>query len=243
MRIAVAFTVDEAAGIDVQGATAVAVDVVRATTSIVAALEAGAAGVYPVGSSEDAIKLLQSLGREDTLLAGERRGLPIEGYHLGNSPSEFTRERVAGKRIIMNTTNGTRALLAVEGADRVLAAAFVNMGAAARMAAADDRVVVVCAGREGRFALDDAVCAGGIVGRLREASGGDVELDDGAAAALELALSHDPDTGFLARTAAGRALAEVGLAGDLPLCARLDATDLVPEMSDRVVRRARGQGR
>lgn len=243
MRIEVAFTVDEAARVDVQGATAVVVDVIRATTSIVAALEAGAAGVYPVGSSEDAIKLLQSLGREDTLLAGERRGLPIEGYHLGNSPSEFTRDRVGGKRVIMNTTNGTRALLAAESADRVLAAGFVNLAAAARMASEAERVVVVCAGREGRFALDDAVCAGGMVGRLRERCSDGVELDDGAAAALELALTHDPDTDFLARTAAGRALAEVGLAGDLPLCARLDATKLVPEMRDRVVRRARAQGR
>jgi 2-phosphosulfolactate phosphatase len=237
MRIEVAFTVDEAARADLSGATAVVVDVIRATTTLTAALEAGAAAIFPVASSEEAIKLLQSLGREDTLLAGERKGLPIEGYHLGNSPSEFTRDRVEGKRIIMNTTNGTRALLAAEAADRVLAAAFTNLAAASRRAATSRRVVVVCAGRDGRFALEDAVCAGGVVGHLREFVGGEVTLEDGARAALELALSHTPDRGFLAGTAAGRALADVGLAGDVLLCARTDVTDLVPEMRDRVMRR------
>lgn len=242
MRVEVAFTVDEAARADLQGATALVVDVVRATTTLITALDAGASAICPVASSEEAIKLLQSLGREDTLLAGERRGLPIEGYHLGNSPSEFTPERVAGKRIIMNTTNGTRALLAAESAERVFAAGFVNLSAAARVASGAPRVVVVCAGRRDRFALDDAVCAGGLVGRLRELSGGTVQLGDGARAALELALSHTPGADFLASTGAGRELAEVGLAGDLAACARTDGTELVPEMRDRVLRSGRGRG-
>lgn len=236
MRIEVAFTVEEAVRADLQGATALVVDVVRATTTLIAALHAGAAAICPAASNEDAIKLLQSLGRDDTLLAGERRGLRIEGYHLGNSPSEFTRERVAGKRIIMNTTNGTRALLAAESAERVLAAAFVNLSATARVASGASRVVVVCAGRSDRFALDDAVCAGGLVGRLREFAGGAVELADGARAALELALTHTPNSDFLATTESGRELAGVGLAGDLALCAMTDVTELVPEMRDRVLR-------
>ena len=90
MRLEVCFTVESLAGVDLSGATVVAVDVLRATSCMVEALASGASGIYPTGSTEEAIKLLQSIGRDDTLLCGERNGLPIEGYHLGNSPTEFT---------------------------------------------------------------------------------------------------------------------------------------------------------
>jgi 2-phosphosulfolactate phosphatase len=240
MKIEVAFTIAEATNSDLADAAVIVVDVIRASTTIISALAAGAAGIYPAGSHEDAVRLVQSLGRGDTILAGERRGLPIDGYQLGNSPAEFTPKAVAGKRVILNTTNGTRALVAAEPAERVLVGAFVNLSAVVASVASASRVLMLCAGRENRFALDDAVCAGRMVARLKEVASTSPVLGEGAHAALELALSHPIDEGFLARTEAGQALIDIALGQDLVQCAALDAFDVVPQMHERVVRRAHG---
>lgn len=234
MKAEVRFTVPEVDAGELAGATAVVVDVLRATTTVVTALARGARAIIPAASTEDALRLVQSLGREDTLLCGERKGLRIEGYDLGNSPREFTAEVVSNRRLVMNTTNGTRALLAVESADRVLAAAFLNMGAVVDAVAESDRVMVACAGRDDAFALEDALCAGVLLHGLRE-RGVELELDDAARAALALAEARTPDTGFLASTAAGRALLGAGLEADLSACARLNGETVVPVLRERAL--------
>lgn len=215
------------------GRTAVVIDVVRATSTMVTALAAGARAIYPTTSSEEAIKLASSLGRDDTLLCGERRGLRIEGFDLGNSPAEFTEESVGGRQLVMTTTNGTRAFLAASGADRVVAASFVNLAAVVEAVADAEALTLVCAGKENRFSLDDAVCAGHVLRALRERSEATFETDDAASAALRLAREIAPDEAFLRETEAGAALVEIGLDSDLSLCARTDRYDLVPELDDR----------
>ncbi|MEJ2540601.1 MAG: 2-phosphosulfolactate phosphatase [Gemmatimonadota bacterium] len=234
MKVDVRFTIPELDAGELNGATAVVVDVVRATTTLTTALARGAGAVFPAASAEEAIRLLQSLGREDTLLCGERKGLRPEGYDLGNSPSEFTDEVVAGKRLIMNTTNGTRALRAVEDASRVVAAAFVNLGAVAEAIASEERVLVVCAGRNDRFALEDAACAGALLLRLRD-SGVELDAGDAARSAMTLAAEQPLDRAFLASTHAGRALAAVDLEEDLGPCAEMDVLPVVPVFRDRMV--------
>src|SRR6056297_2184178 len=166
MRVRVRYTVSEVDPAELSGATAVVVDLLRATSTIVAALSAGARGIYPAASTEEALRLAQSLGREDTLLCGERKGVRIEGYDLGNSPAEFTRDVIADKRLVLDTTNGTSALLAVSEADRVFATSLVNLAATGRTLEGTDDVLIVCAGREGAFALEDAVCAGALIAEL-----------------------------------------------------------------------------
>jgi 2-phosphosulfolactate phosphatase len=236
VRVEVRFTFPEAGFTDLSEATVVVVDVLRATSTMVEALANGARAIYPSESTEEAMRLVQSLGRDDLLLCGERRGLPIEGYDLGNSPAEFAPEVIEGKRLVMNTTNGTQAFLAAEGAERVIAGAFLNLAAVTDAVAHAARVVVVCAGREGLFALEDAVCAGILVRRLEAARGEDIELGDGARAARALCDLVQPDAAFLADTDAGRALAKLGLEADLEWCARLDRHRVVPEMEDRMIR-------
>lgn len=236
MRVEVRFTFPEAGFTDLSEATVVVVDVLRATTTMVEALANGARAIYPAASTEDAMRLVQSLGRDELLLCGERKGLRIEGYDLGNSPAEFTTERVKGKRLVMNTTNGTPAFLAADGAERVVAGSFVNLAAVADSVARAGRVVVICAGREGLFALEDAVCAGILVRRLEAQRGEALELGDGARAARALCDLVEPDARFLADTDAGRSLALLGMDGDLDWCARLDRHRVVPEMADRMIR-------
>ncbi len=221
----------------VAGRTAVVIDVIRATSTIVEALANGAREVYPTDSTEDAIRLARSLGKDDTLLCGERKGLPIEGFHLGNSPREYTPEVVEGKRLVMSTTNGTRAFLAGAGASRVVAAAFLNLSAVARSIDMESDLVLICAGKEDRFSFDDALCAGLLLDAMAKEHGEDgLLLSDGALAVLTLARAHLLSVELLTRTAAGAALVEVGLGDDLLHCARRDRHDLVPEMIDRVIR-------
>ena len=218
------------------GRTALVIDVLRATSTMIEALANGARSIYPTESSEEAIRLIGSLGREGTLLCGERLGLAPEGFDLGNSPLEFTSHRVSKKQLVMTTTNGTRAFVAAQAADRVVAVALLNLKAAAKTAAEAEDVAVICAGREDQFSLEDAICAGQLVRRITKFWGDVPEMNDAARGALSLAEQREPDQEFLATTAAGRALIEIGLEGDLAACARKNRYELVPEMVDRAVR-------
>ena len=221
---------------DLTGSTVVVIDVLRSTSSMVEALVNGAQGVYPAPSTEEAIKLASSLGREDTILCGESRGLMIEGFDLGNSPREFSAEKVAGKRLVMSTTNGTPAFFLVGDAVRVLACSFMNLSAVAASAMEAESIVVVCAGMMGLFSLDDAVCAGALVQRIRTAAGSEVKLNDAAMGAVEMALTFRVNAQFLAATSTGQRLIEIGFREDLEVCAEIDRHSVVPEMDDRVIR-------
>jgi 2-phosphosulfolactate phosphatase len=229
----------EIAAGELQGRVAVVIDVLRATSTITEALANGARAVFPVPNIDEAVRLAQNIGREQVLLCGERRGLRIEGFDLGNSPAEFTAERVAGKSLVMTTTNGTPALLASASARRILIASFLNLGAVVDALAAEEDagVTIVCSGREKRFSLDDAVCAGALVTGLRERLGrGGVEMNDAAyTAALAARAQLDALERLLGRTAAGRQLIEAGLGEDLAFCAQLDRHPIVPHFRDRQV--------
>ena len=242
MKVDAFFTANSVVSAEVEGKAAVVIDVIRATSTIVTALASGARALYPTVSSEEAIKLVSSLGREDTLLCGERKGLRIEGFDLGNSPAEYTEDVVRDKRLVMTTTNGTRAIPAAEEADRVVAACFLNLDAVVESLANEGEVVIVCAGKEDRFSLDDAACAGYLIQGLEERTGDAPEVNDAAQAAQRLAQALPFDEAFLRSTRAGQALVEIGLGSDLSLCARRDVYDLVPVMKDRTIRVTHGSG-
>ena len=232
MKIDVHFTPAEIEPAVLAEATVVVIDVVRATTSIVEALANGLRAVFPTSSTEEAVKLAASLGREDTLLGGERKGLKIEGFDLGNSPGEYVGEELDGKRLVMTTSNGTPALRRAEEAARVLVCSFTNLTAVARSVTDDAHVVVQCAGREGRFSFEDALCAGHLLLKIRELGKDTLELNDPARAACALAERIEVSTDFLRGTAAGLAIEEIGLGDDLILCADVDRHDIVPHLGD-----------
>lgn len=262
MKVDVLFTPSELAGAELADRVVV-IDVLRATSTMVEALANGAKAIFPVATADDAARLAQSIGRDSVLLCGERKGLPIEGFDLGNAPPEFTAEAVADKALVMTTTNGTRALLAVaerqasaggaggagggagaggraggaggDGPAGILAASFLNLSAVtAHLADGGGAATLVCAGRAGRFALEDAVCAGSLIRALRAADV-DVELDDAGAAAVRLAAGKRGLEGMLKATAAGRRLEEIGRGEDLAFCARVDRTTVVPRLRDRKI--------
>jgi 2-phosphosulfolactate phosphatase len=227
----------------------VVIDVLRATTVIGVALAAGARRIVPAAGIEEAVALKAQIGPEDTLLCGEREGRPIPGFDLGNSPGEYRPESVAGRTLILASTNGSVLLSRSQPARRLLVAAFNTLGAVARRMAADGGDwTIVGSGKMGRPCLEDLACAGGLVARL-DASGGrdrlptdDLDLaTDGARIARDIFERYHADIpGFLAETAHGRYLASIGFAADFAAAGAIDALDLVPEMIDgRIVDGAR----
>lgn len=213
------------------------IDVLRATSVMVTALAHGAVDILPVATPEEAKALSAAWPEDSFVLGGERQALPLPGFHLGNSPREYSPERVAGRRVVMTTTNGTQALLAAQSAASMTVACFLN----ARSVAADllkrgQDVGIVCAGTRGWFDLADTVCAGLIVDAL---AGPDVpsQINDLGLAARDLYLRY---RGRLAEmmhhSMHGQRLLALGFSDDLVYCAQEDVLPLVPRWDDgRVV--------
>jgi 2-phosphosulfolactate phosphatase len=146
-----------------EGGVAVVIDVLRATTTMIHALAAGCDAIIPCGEIDEARRVAQSFPPGTVLLAGERQGLPIEGFDLGNSPGDCTPANCSGRTMVMTTTNGTRAILASLEAERVLVAAFVNRGATVEALKMDGRPIhLVCAGTDGQISLEDSMFAGAV---------------------------------------------------------------------------------
>ena len=233
MRLEVFFTPEELSGADIRDHVAVVIDVLRATSVIAQAVASGARAIYPAGTIEEAVRLGQNLDREELILCGERGGLRIEGFDLGNSPLEFTPDAVADRLLVMSTTNGTPALMVAMPSLRTYAASFLNIGAVAQALAGEGAIAIVCAGREGRFALEDAVCAGMLVDRVLQGRK-DFDLNDSAVAALALAHRFGDDLDAMMRdTTAGRQLIGIGHDHDVVYCAGVDQLDVVPRLEDR----------
>jgi 2-phosphosulfolactate phosphatase len=225
-----------------EGAVAVVVDVLRATTVMVQALAAGCEAVIPCSEIDEALRARASRPPGTVLLAGERHGLPIDGFDLGNSPGDFTPEACLGKTLVMTTTNGTRAILASRAADRVLIAAFSNLSPTVKALSGLNRPVhVVCSGTEGRISFEDTLLAGVLVRRLRrESPPGDPTSWDGndeteIAAGLDAKVVEGVERGrpladFLSLGRGGRRVREIGLAADIDAAARIDRFELVAEL-------------
>lgn len=151
----------------IDGATVIIIDVLRCTSCIITALNSGADNVTVFAGVEEARSYAQKLGRKNCVLGGERHALPIDGYDVGNSPLQYDRARVAGKTVIMSTTNGARAISGIKGSAATLIAASINHLAAANEAALlGNNVLIVCSGTNGEVSADDIISAGAIVSDL-----------------------------------------------------------------------------
>ncbi|MFO7769379.1 MAG: 2-phosphosulfolactate phosphatase [bacterium] len=220
-----------------RGRPVVVLDVLRASTSIITAVASGARGVIPADSLEAATEISTRLGTDDVLLAGERDARRVEGCDLGNSPGEFTPERVGGRRVVLATTNGTRAIVRARAACPLMVGGYVNAGRI--VGALEDRedAVIVCAGSGGAFALEDAGCAGYLLERLRKEREREVlPMNDGAWVALELGRRAPKSPVRLLRQAAhGRYLIEAGFEEDLERCGDVDSQPVLPVLRDHMI--------
>ncbi len=221
---------------DVTGRGVVVLDVLRSTTTVVAALANGAKAVIPAVTSEEAVRLASNLEKDGVLLAGERKSLKIEGFALGNSPREMTAATVGGKTIVLATTNGTPALVAAQGGDPVLVGAPANFKALAARARAvlleRGDLVILCAGREKQFAIEDAYTAGRLVKAVKKGLR-QVTLNDAATAAVAVTTAYDSWQDALEHSEAARQLADADLAEDVRFAAKVDRFEIVPTYADR----------
>ncbi len=210
---------------ELSSSACIVVDVIRATSTIATALANGA-GVQAIASLDEAFALKAK--NPGVLLAGERGGQAVPGFDMGNSPEDFTLARVQGRRIVLTTTNGTQALAACRGARAVYTASFLNLDAvAARMQEVGPPWIVVCAGCNGDFGVDDAIVAGALAELLGQ---------DHALTSLYRSVRNDLEATLLG-CEAGRELVKVGLQKDVPYCAQMNLFSIVPTLgADGVLR-------
>lgn len=231
----------QVAASELAGRTAIVIDMLRASSTICHALAAGAKCVVPLLEVEETLQLARQIGREYVVLGGERGGKIIDDFDLGNSPSEYTPQRVAGKMVLFTTTNGTRALAHAREAAHVLIGAAVNRASVASAVCDTARVDILCAGTNGEVTGEDILAAGAIVDSLSCDSDAQVwQLNENAQTALrqwqELLAGatasgrsvSDKLASVIRDTAGGRNLIEIGHGADLASCAQLDSLTVVP---------------
>ncbi|HMA20450.1 MAG TPA: 2-phosphosulfolactate phosphatase [Gemmatimonadaceae bacterium] len=240
MKLDVFMSPGEIAPGDVQGRVVAVIDVLRASTCIAVALTNGARTVVPVEDVDEAITRSKQFDRSEVRLAGERKMVAIPGFDMGNSPLEFTQEAVNGRTVLITTTNGTRALLALQGARDIVVASYVNHAAVSAMlraAARSNDISIVCAGTEGHFSLEDAACAGRYVRSISQ-HGSSMTVNDAAhACALIDGKYGDNIAEIFKDSRHGQALAEAGFGDDLVACAEVDSHPVVPIYQDRQITR------
>ena len=225
--IDVVFTPDLLPFSDLTGKTVVVTDILRATTTITFAIANGATAITPVLTPEDAFRL--AADQPNTLIGGERGGMKVDGFDLGNSPREYTQAVVSDRKIVLTTTNGTRTLQACRAAEQVLVGSFLNLRAIVdSLAQVEGELVLACSGREGGFCTEDTVFAGACVAAL-----GETQMTDAAETAKILYQTHRDDLPDMLRNCYhGRSLTSLGLGEDLEFCAQMDLVNVVPHLVD-----------
>lgn len=235
---------------DLRGRIAIVIDVLRASSTILQALSAGAEAVIPCLDIEEARQKGANFPAGSYLLGGERQGVKIEGFDLGNSPLEYTPGKVRGRTILFTTTNGTKALKQCEHAERVLIGCFANLDAVVDVVSkSDEPAHLVCAGTDGEISAEDVICAGAILDGLARARGEEILNDsDANRIAYELYRTHSQsDDRFLAalkNSAGGRNLVELGYDADIEWAAKCHRFSIVPEYdraTGRIVANASGR--
>ena len=237
MKIDVLYSPVQADELFFTGKTTVVIDVLRASSTIITALTNGAKEVVPVGTVEFAVKVSGGIFGGQTLLGGERNTKKIEGFALGNSPSEYTTEIVSGKSIVFYSTNGSRAIVKAKYSTNLFICSFNNLKALAKhIKKLNEDVVVLCAGNNNFFSLEDSVCAGMLTSELI-AGNKTFELTDASTSALTLFKSFGKNIfKLLSETDHGQLLINNGFEDDLKACAELDSTDVIPFYAGNVLK-------
>lgn len=208
--------------------TSVVIDVLRATSTIVTALENGAKEIIPVNSIEFAMKVSGDTFSGQTLLAGERNAQMIDGFTLGNSPLEYTSEIVKGKSIILYTTNGSKAIVKAKYSSKLLISSFLNTSSVAKELANSPEVVIVCSGNNGLFSFEDSTCAGDLINELLELNE-NVELDDASKTCHFLFQKNIGEIkNMLENTEHGMKLMDAGFEEDIKYASNKNIIDNVP---------------
>lgn len=229
MDVQLVATWQEARYVDMRNRIAVVIDVLRASSTIIAALNSGADCVETVDDVDVAMARAHELGRDTCVLAGERGSVKLPHFDLGNSPLEFTPDVVNGKRVILTTTNGTQAVHVSRDADAIVIASMLNVSAVADWLLEHEKdVTIICSGTEGRLSLDDIHCGGLLASKLFE-PGFTPQLNDGVRIALQWFAANAGNAPYvLASCTHGQRLISQGFEKDVQWCAQIDTIPIAP---------------
>lgn len=233
MQIEVIASVNEARSDDMAGKTVLVIDVLRATSNMVTGLAHGSLGIVPVETVQQA-KNLQEPG---CLLGGERNCRKLAGFDLGNSPFEYMQNSVAGRKILMTTTNGTRAVQKTNRAHTVFACSLLNVTACAEAALATGRdIYILCSGTQDVFSLEDGLCAGMLVDELQRLQPGRLEVNDfGLAMQACYVQNKNRLKEALLTCSNGKRLIKLGFKNDIDYCSQPNLFKVVPVLQDGVL--------
>jgi 2-phosphosulfolactate phosphatase len=235
MNIKFYATLEQAERNSLQSASVVVIDVLRASSTIVAAIDSGVERIIPIADVETASRLVRPAERDKKLLAGERKCLPVPGFDLSNSPEEFTPARVRDKTIVMTTSNGTRAIATAAKAGRIIICALTNMHAVAAALRGEREIVVLCCGSEGSIAAEDLLCGGMLLASL-DPDAPPESISDAARIARVIAEKFGADAeAFVRLSDDGRKLIELGFERDVVFCSRIGVSSRVPEVREGVI--------
>lgn len=207
------------------GAIVVIIDVFRATSTIVAALDNGADAVIPVATVEECIAL--GISTPNSITAGERNGKVMPGLQFGNSPSEYPKEFISGKTLVLTTTNGTRLLHMVKGAAEIVTGSFLNLSALCEFLRIQNKQILLgCAAWKDRVNLEDALFAGAVINELKDSFS--IDCDSARVASTLFQSAKDDVFNFLKDSSHYHRLAAYGLEDDLRYCSTKDLHPIVP---------------
>lgn len=233
MKIEVFLTTSIVTEEDVKGRTVVVIDVLRACSTIATALNNGARSIVPVADMAQAGKIASNLDQQSYLLGGERGGEKIEGYHLGNSPLEYTKSTVKGRTIIFNTTNGTVAIAQARSADHLLIGSFLNAGRVVDFIRdVGNDLTIVCAGWRNRVSLEDTLCAGLMLYRLWDGVEPDSVSDTAHIAFTQYVHDRESIATAISRCNHAQWLGDQGHKEDVEYCMQVDALPVLPYYED-----------
>ena len=237
MKINVLFSPATADELYFTGKTTVVIDVLRATTTIVTALQNGAKEIVPVATVEFAVKISGGMFGGQTLLGGERNTKKIEGFALGNSPLEYTEEVVSGKAIVLYTTNGTKAIAKAKFSETLVTCSFANISSVASfLSGLNKDVEIVCAGRSNNFSMEDSVCAGKLISEISKLNE-ELYLSDSAKASVALNKSFGKNIlKMLEESEHGNILLDNGFEEDLKYCSKLNSSSAIPYFTGNVLK-------
>ena len=210
------------------GKNTIVIDVLRASTVIVNALNNNAKEVIPVDSVDFALKVSGGAFSGQTLLGGERNTKMIDGFNLGNSPEDYTEKIVSGKTVILYTTNGSKAIVKAKYSENLIVCCFNNLKAITDyIVGLNQDFEILCSGASGKFCIEDTVCAGKII-ELVEKKIKDVKLSDSASASLILNKSFSSVLNMLKECEHGKKLINNGFEKDIEFCSKMNTVDIIP---------------
>lgn len=227
MKIEVCYTPDLIHQFDVTDKTVVVIDVLRATSCMVAGLGSGVTSIKPVATVDECL----AFGEKGYIMAGERGGQKIEAFDIGNSPFDYMKPEMKSRKICATTTNGTKAIELSKTAPEVVIGSFLNFSAVVDYLKKQERdILLFCAGWKGRFNLEDSLLAGAIIHELRK----DADFDDDASTSayyLYKSMKFDIHY-FISRSNHASRLSSFGIMKDIEYCARIDEYDVLPRLVD-----------